>query len=83
MEIKVNINEEIKVKLTDEGKIVYAKWDHKHDDVIHKDNLMYNSHLKNDDFWEFHLWELMQIFGEEMRMGNKSMFVKNEIIFGV
>jgi hypothetical protein len=63
--MKVNINDMVKVKLTEYGKEISR--------VLSPDI---------DGFNAFHLWELMQIFGRCMYLGNNMMpFENNEIYF--
>ena len=60
----VNINEFIKVKLTDEGKEIYRNHYRDIDDE-------YVPTLDVDEkgFCKFQLWEFMRIFGEHFHMG--------------
>ena len=60
----VNLNEYIKVKLTDKGKEIYRNHYHDIDDE-------YVPTLDTDKegYYKFQLWEFMQIFGEHFHMG--------------
>ena len=74
----MNINDEVYVKLTDYGKAVHkASWN--------KYMGMTNFQYKEPDvdacgFSKFPLWELMNIFGPCMYMGNTKIPFKNNII---
>lgn len=59
----VNLNEYIKVKLTDEGKEIYRNYYHYIDDE-HVPTL----DVDEEGFCKFQLWEFMHIFGEHFRM---------------
>lgn len=59
----VNINEYIKVKLTDKGKEIYRKYYHDIDDKY-----VPTLDIDEEDFCKFQLWEFMKIFGEHFRM---------------
>lgn len=81
--VDININEIVKVRLTDAGKKHLEKYFNKI-----KENLK-NQHgvtLKREDFREIdgeifrcQLWELMHIFGPQCHMGADTMFVDNKI----
>jgi hypothetical protein len=64
----VNINQTCKVKLTEKGKKIlfeyYRDWPGVPEDKLEK---------------EFHLWELMQIFGPHVYNGCEIPFVNNVI----
>ncbi len=71
--MKININDEVKVKLTEEGKEIYF---HK-DDEYRKQMVAEKGHYplyfqpqypKVDDegYTKFQLWELMQIYGKHI-----------------
>lgn len=69
--ISINFNEPVSVKLTDYGKQVLQE--HWKSDYEFQDDEGYHS---------FTTWELMQIFGNIMYMGNSdSPFEKGELIF--
>lgn len=59
----VNINEYIKVKLTDKGKEIYRNYYHDIDDE-HVPTL----DIDEEGYCKFQLWEFMHIFGEHFRM---------------
>ena len=60
----VNLNEYIKVKLTDKGKEIYRNYWYDIDDE-------YVPTLNVDEggYCKFQLWDFMRIFGEHFRMG--------------
>lgn len=60
----VNLNEYIKVKLTDKGKEIYKNHYHDIDDEY-----VPTLHVDEEGFCKFQLWEFMQIFGEHFYMG--------------
>ena len=63
----VNLNEYIKVKLTDKGKEIYKNHYHDIDDEY-----VPTLDVDEEGFCKFQLWEFMQIFGEHFRMGGGS-----------
>lgn len=63
----VNLNEYIKVKLTDKGKEIYKNYYHDIDDEY-----VPTLDVDKEGFCKFQLWEFMQIFGEHFRMGGGS-----------
>lgn len=90
--MRINLNETVRVGLTPEGEKIFREHCKKLYAIVregHFDNpyaKTLNAHvdeyiksqLENS---EFQLWELFQIFGEEMYLGNQPVFVGNEIIF--
>jgi hypothetical protein len=60
----VNLNEYIKVKLTDKGKEIYRNYYHYIDDED-----VPTLDVDEEGFCKFQLWEFMQIFGEHFHMG--------------
>ncbi len=68
--MKININEIVKVKLTDAGI-----------EQLKNDSLLYNYHFKPETkILETELWDIMNIFGPKMYNGADQMFVNSEII---
>lgn len=59
----VNLNEHIKVKLTDKGKEIYRNYYHDIDDKF-----VPTLDVDEEGFCKFQLWEFMKIFGEHFRM---------------
>lgn len=86
MEVKVNINDFIKVKLTDHGKDIY---EHSNDSLMAKPEYekikkwLEPIPLEYDDegYVQFQLWKFMEIFGEHMWNGAPQIIENNSIIF--
>lgn len=75
--IKFNLNDFVKVKLTDKGKEVYGKYyDCKISDML-------KSHYEGDGYYRFQLHELASVFGEGLRFGSSSLPFETEIYFYV
>jgi hypothetical protein len=74
--IQGNFNDKIWVRLTETGKKILKdsneKWKVPNPDFIYIEELGYN---------EFHLWELMQIFGEHVGQGFDDVFEKSIIYY--
>lgn len=77
---KINLNDKIKVKLTQYGKECYIQY-LKEVLNITKDPYFLNeiSEVKNNEYFYFQLWDFMYIFGNKMVMGCKQIIVNNEI----
>jgi hypothetical protein len=73
--MKVNINEQVKIKLTDSGKEVYSNY-------LSQFNSPSISKMVPDEL-TLPLWEFAQIFGSELYMGQVKapFFENNEIEF--
>ena len=80
MEYKFNINQKVKVKLTDYGKKIL-------DTYFAELNIspMHYTLYKVDKsgYITFQMWDLMSIFGEHIYMGAPICFENNEIIFDI
>ena len=61
----VNLNEYIKVKLTDKGKEIYRNYYHEIDD----EKVLKTLDIDEEGYCKFQLWYFMEIFGEHFRMG--------------
>ncbi len=74
--MKFNINEYVKVKLTDEGREILNK---KKQRFKREYNIDLNFHKKEDeDGWsEWQMWDLMMTFGEHIHLGCKPPFETN------
>ena len=72
MKISININDSVKVKLTDKGKEILGQ----------PKNSYYKTHRYNDNtsVLSVSIWELMEIFGEHLYNGCTIPFAHNEII---
>ena len=83
---KININEFVRVKLTDHGKDIY---EHHNDDLMKKVESDYVKEalkpipLSYDDegYTDFQLWNFMNIFGRHMFNGAEPVIEHNNIIF--
>lgn len=85
MEIKINLNETVKVKLTDYGKDVYY---HQFDDlnkrIIKNGGKPIEPHFPKEDengYCEMQLWGLMELYGNYMAMEHQNVFKPFEIIY--
>lgn len=79
---RFNVNELVKVKLTDVGKdIFYHRWDSLNE--MCKEVVIEPRYPKVDEegFTEFQLWDLMNIYGPHLRMGCNVPFEENLIYF--
>ena len=79
---EININDCVKVRLTQDGLARHRKYfcDLAASAKIPMENIMPVLKPDIDGQVEFQLWELMQIFGAEMYNGNpRQMFIKNKI----
>lgn len=82
----INLNEIIKVKLTDHGKDIYYKY---HKDFYDRIGRDYNKDLDispypkidEEGFTKFQLWEFMNIYGEHMNVGMDTVIKPLEIYF--
>lgn len=78
-----NINDKIKVKLTEHGRSILEK------DVTNTLSMLkgfnyqdYSPyHTDEEGYTEFTLWDFMRIFGSHFQMGCQQIIEKNEIIF--
>lgn len=77
--ITFNMNAEATVILTDHGKRVYR--DH-YINISYINIDVFNELMKKIETGTFtaELWQMFQIFGEELYMGNPVLFTNNEII---
>ena len=81
-EIKINLNDFIKVKLTETGKEIF---NHRFDDLNKKlgKEVYKNISLKVDEngYVEFQLWDFMQIYGSYMYMAGPTVISPFEIVY--
>lgn len=83
MKFRYNINDRIKVKLTEHGKAILRR------DVIDTMSALknlradsYSFYLEDEEgYIEFQLWDFMRIFGSYFWNGCPQIIEKNEIIF--
>lgn len=76
-EIKFNINDDVKVRLTKDGLVQLKKW------YADLNILKYykDADIDRNGYSTFQFWDLMNKFGDEMYNGNpKQMFVNNKIV---
>ena len=82
--MQINMNDKVKVKLTEAGRETYRAF---MTDVSaplepYLPALDPSRDLDADGFSEFHFWEIMQVFGPRMHMGMTEMpFEENAISF--
>lgn len=79
-----NINDMIKVKLTEQGKSILHNYDDNNLSQVEYLNLpvSYAPHPADaDGYYEFTLWEFMSIFGSSFYNGGPQLVEDNEIIF--
>lgn len=80
--IRINLNEPVKVKLTDWGKeIYYHKFDSLNEFVgiqICKPRFPKED---EDGYTEFQLWDFMNIYGQYMSMGAPNVIKPSEIVY--
>lgn len=73
--LKININTQVKIKLTDYGK----------SKLLSKSTLDYYnfvlSKITKYGYWELPLWEVMYYFGDDMFMGNNNQPIVDNDIF--
>ena len=85
MEIKINLNEIVKFKLTDYGKdIYYHQFDDLNKRIIQNGGKPIEPHFPKEDkngYCEMHLWGLMNLYGNYMLMGHQNVFKPLEIIY--
>lgn len=74
---EVNINQYCKVRLTDLGRKIHKEHDDKCLSEVRSKGYLPDYEPPKEDsegYVKFHLWELMQVFGPEMRMGCENCF---------
>lgn len=76
MEIRINLNERVKFKLSERGKEIYR---HRYDGYGFEYNR--EPELDDDGYMSMQLWMFMQIFGEHMVMGMSEVLKPLEIIY--
>ena len=77
----INLNDDVKVRLTPEGRRVFVSYWVK---ALERSYLRVPElHCDENDLSTFHLWDLMQIFGPEIYMGGPQLFEKNLVYFEV
>ena len=85
MEIKINLNETVKFKLTDYGKdIYYHQFDDLNKRIIQNGGKPIEPHFPKEDengYCEMQLWGLMELYGNYMSMEYQNVFKPLEIIY--
>lgn len=82
--MQINMNDKVKVKLTESGREIYRAFmaDVSAPLEPYLPALDPNRDLDADGFSEFHFWEIMQVFGPKMHMGMTEMpFEENALTF--
>lgn len=81
-EVKINLNELVKVKLTDLGKDIYY---HQYDELNARlGRVIYEPIFPKEDdkgYTLFQLWNFMEIYGKYMRMTMSNVIEPLEIIY--
>ena len=82
-EIRINLNEHVKVKLTDHGKDIYY---HRYDKLAEMwpRNKCFEPHypkVDEDGYTEFQLWEFIELYGPYIGMAKKNVIEPLEIIY--
>lgn len=81
-EIRINLNEQVKVKLTDHGKDIYY---HQHDRL----NSIFNKEIckpsmpkvDEDGYTTFQLWRFMELYGTHIGMTLPNVIEPLEIVY--
>ena len=81
-EIKINLNEYVKVKLTDLGKDIYYRW---YDELNARlGTVIYEPKFPKEDdkgYTYFQLWDFMEIYGKYIGMTKPNVIKPLEIIY--
>ena len=92
--LKINLNDEVMVKLTPFGHSLFVKYQlqefEKLEEAIEDDETkakaqssLWNEHIPDGEgYLHFQLYELMGIFGQELFLGQKTIFEDNAVVFG-
>ena len=81
--MKVNINEYVKVKLTEEGFAILHQQHKDFWESVGKSGRPYiEPKVDAEGYSEFQFWNLMSEFGSHMRLGRLSPFEGGMIVFG-
>jgi hypothetical protein len=85
--MKVNLNQKVSFKLTSYGAKILDKHKEKLFDIMPDVGMEaindYTCPINKDGYRESQLWQLMQIFGDKMFIGDDTPFKNNEIIIEV
>ncbi len=84
MEIKFNLNWDVKVKLTDLGYQLWVEQNNRYIRNFTDQDLDTVEGLKlkedKDGYVKLHLWEFMNVFGDKTYMGGPQLFEMNVIL---
>ena len=81
MTVHINLNEQIKVKLTDYGRDIFY---HRHDEFNKRFSFLLPPHYPEVDengYSTFQLWDFMNIYGEYINIGSRNVVQPLEIIY--
>lgn len=83
--IPINVNENIKIKLTDRAKDIYY---HQYDEFLRQypHIVSVKPHLPKvdeDGFTTMQLWTFMELYGKEYHIGGVALTENNEIYFEI
>ena len=71
--MKFNINDYVKVKLTDKGRELHKRY--QNELLKHWDKYEYKAPKEDEDGWsKWQLWDLMQTFGPHIHLGGINPF---------
>lgn len=80
--MRINLNELIKVKLTDLGKDIYY---HRFDDVNRRVGRVYITprfpDVDEDGYTSFQLWDFMNVYGKYMALASPNVIEPLEIVW--
>lgn len=79
--MKINLNDIIRVKLTDHGKDIYF---HQNDDLI-KRGVRINRSMPKEDadgYTKFQLWHFMELYGSYIGMAKENVILPLDIYIG-
>lgn len=80
MEINFNLNDYVKVKLTDKGKEIFRKDRERLNHMGVRWHFNTEPELDVDGYYKTQLWSLMELFGEHICMGCDVPFDTNIIL---
>ena len=85
MEVKINLNETVKFKLTDYGKdIYYHRFDKLNERIVKAGGRPIEPTMPEVDeegYTKMQLWHFMNIYGKYMKMGCNNVVESLEIIY--
>ena len=78
--MKINLNDSCYVKLTPAGVEQY--YNHQRQQLIPEQLIRHPKRFQTTDWYEFQLWDLMNIFGSTLHLGTRMLpFEDNSILF--